>query len=220
MEEKLKLIFEPGESVETNNGSLKIIKSLGKGKSGYSYLAESEHKNLVLKVMHDEPVPYYSFEIDKVASESNAYELLKALNIPVPEMYTASLKGNYLIKEYIPGITGAEWIIGHNEGESVISQLFDMANTMERNKFNLDYFPSNFVINDDQLFYVDYEVNNYNPEWDLKNWGIYYWANKEGFRKFLKEGDASAINIDVNKGLPIKGPFEDQVMEWIDKYAM
>ena len=215
----IKTTYEAGEIVKTEIGNLRINKYLGRGKSAYSYLAGSGRKDVVLKIMHNEPVPYYSFEKNKVLHETNAYELLKSLDISIPEMYCSNPEEQYLVKEYIPGMTGAEWIAESKENYNVIKQLFGISAAVESCKYNIDYFPANFVICLDKLYYIDYEANIYDERWNLKNWGIYYWANKEGFKRFLKEGDASAINIDVTKGLPIKEPFEEQIREWICKFA-
>ena len=42
----------------------------------------------------------------------------------------------------------------------------------------------NFIVqknqnNEDVLFYIDYECNNYMEEWSFENWGIKYWRNQE-----------------------------------------
>ena len=55
---------------ETKHGNFIIKKQLGKGKSGYSYLAECDNQNFVLKLMHNEPCEYYSF------GENNKVELI------------------------------------------------------------------------------------------------------------------------------------------------
>ena len=44
-----------------NEKAYEIIKLLGKGKGGYSYLASSGNKKYVLKQIHHEPCDYYQF---------------------------------------------------------------------------------------------------------------------------------------------------------------
>ena len=61
---------------ETSIGDLLINKELGKGKSGYSYLATLDDIKFVLKLMHNEPCPYYKFGDNKVILELNAYKKL------------------------------------------------------------------------------------------------------------------------------------------------
>ena len=51
---------------------------------------------------------------------------------------------------------------------------------------NIDYFPTNFVVNNDHLYYIDYECNDYMEEWNFENWGIKYWSQTEEFKEYLK----------------------------------
>ena len=54
-------------------------------------------------------------------------------------------------------------------------QLKEMASLAFSNNLNIDYYPSNFVINGDLLYYIDYECNEYMDEWSFSNCGIKYW---------------------------------------------
>lgn len=212
------IIKHAGDMYETEFGNLKILKLLGKGKSGYSYLIENGTNEYVLKIMHDEPCPYYEFKQNKVALEFQAYEILNDIGLPIPKLYYSNEKRNFLIKEYIDGITGAEWIASNSKSDSIISQIFDVFKLCKKNNINIDYFPTNFIINDNNLFYIDYEINEYLKEWDLLNWGIYYWANNSGMKEFLENGDASKINIKADSGIPIKEPFYEIVSDWKSRF--
>ena len=53
----------------TMNGSLtvneipyRLLRLLGKGKGGYSYLAEQDGQRMVVKQIHHEPCDYYTFQ--------------------------------------------------------------------------------------------------------------------------------------------------------------
>ena len=48
-------------SLTVNEKAYRILRLLGKGKGGYSYLAESEGDLVVIKQIHHEPCDYYSF---------------------------------------------------------------------------------------------------------------------------------------------------------------
>ena len=63
-----------------NEYSFEVIKLLGKGKGGYSYLVKKDNSLFVLKQIHHEPCDYYTFG-DKLLSELNDYEKLKKLNL-------------------------------------------------------------------------------------------------------------------------------------------
>ena len=35
-----------------------------------------------------------------------------------------------------------------------------------------------------QIFYIDYECNDYMEEWNFENWGIKYWSKTPEFLKY------------------------------------
>lgn len=213
MEEEIRHIF-----LKTKLKKYNIIRQLGKGKSGYSYLIEFDNEYSVLKLMHDEPCAYYTFGENKVKLEVDAHNKLKRYNIPMPKLIWYDSDNNYLVKDFIDGITASELIANNKITESIIQQLFEMYNLVKNAGLNIDYFPTNFIIKDQKLFYIDYECNPYSPEWNLPNWGLYYWANSEGFKKYLLTGNSTFINESQNTGLPIKKPFEEKVFTWAKKY--
>ena len=51
---------------------------------------------------------------------------------------------------------------------------------------NIDYFPTNFVVNGGLLYYVDYECNGYMDEWSFENWGVKYWSRTPEFERYLQ----------------------------------
>lgn len=61
--------------ISVNSKEYKIIKLLGKGKGGYSYLAEKDGNKYVLKQIHHEPCSYYTFG-NKIEAERNDYQRL------------------------------------------------------------------------------------------------------------------------------------------------
>ena len=52
---------------------------------------------------------------------------------------------------------------------------------------NIDYFPTNFVLQNEVLYYIDYECNDYIDEWSFEKWGIKYWSKTPEFIKYAKE---------------------------------
>ncbi len=213
--EKMKLEKE----IFTRKGKAEIIKLLGKGKSGYSYLVKIENRNYVLKIMHYEPCSYYSFgDMKKVILEVGAFYKLRKYGFALPNLNEFNVTEDYLIKEYIEGETAMELIAKGEIGDLIIEQLFEMSALAKFNSINIDYLPSNFVIRDEKLYYIDYEFNPYMQEWNLENWGIYYWANNEGEREYLSSGNILAINKDASSGIPIKNNFQTKIDRWIKKY--
>lgn len=206
---------------ETTMGSLPIRKYLGKGKSGYAYLTEFENQLLILKFMHDELCSYYSFGAgNKVELEVGAYHKLEECGIRMSKLITFETEKNYLVKEFIDGPTATTLIADNKITDSIIEQLFEMYYLVRDKGMNIDYFPSNFILKEDQLYYIDYELNPYDLKWDLLNWGLYYWANRAGFKEFLKTGNILQINEAADTGKPLKIPFEEKVSYWRQMFSI
>jgi TP53 regulating kinase and related kinases len=208
------------KQIKTTLGEIVLRRMLGKGKSGYSYLAELNGQSVVLKRMHNEPCPYYNFTDNKVKLEVDAYNVLQKVGIPVPELFGFDVEQQYLVKAYLEGLSGLEWLARGGQDEAIIEQLFLMANKLQAHHLNIDYFPANFVIVKGKIYYIDYEINPYSEEWSLCNWGIYYWANRAGIEKFVRSGDWTSMNERTNSGIPIKAPFEEQVRNWREKFGI
>ena len=168
---------------------LNIIRHIGKGKGGNSYLAGFGGREVVYKEMHYEPCDTYTFEANKLQSELRDYKRLKSIGISMPELIYYDDVRQFLIKEYINGPTIAEIVGGNAMKDVYISQMFEMCGLLYANNLNIDYFPTNFVVENDRLYYIDYECNGYMEEWDFENWGVYFWANTSGMAKFIETGD-------------------------------
>jgi len=205
--------------IPSSLGIIKITVFLGKGKSGYSYRGEVNGRAVVYKVMHNEPVEYYRFSGNKVELELSAFQTLKRIGIPVPDLLLAVPEEDYLVKEFLPGKSGHAWVASGGADPEIISQLFAMASKARKNQINLDYFPPNFVISKDQLYYIDYEINPFSEEWSLEKWGLYYWANQPGMEDYLKTGRGDKINQDASSGKPIMEPFEAILDVWREEYS-
>ena len=87
-----------------NNKGYQIIKLLGKGKGGYSYLATDGKQQYVLKQIHHEPCSYYQFG-NKMESELNDYKRLTDIGIPLPKLLDFDMEQERILKEYIDGDT-------------------------------------------------------------------------------------------------------------------
>ncbi len=209
-----------GNDITTNRGNLRLLKLLGRGKSGYSYLAQQGENQYVVKLMHYEPCAYYSFgDANKVELEVAAYEKLKEVGIKVPTLLEVNVEGNFLVKEYIDGHLVTDLVVDGSLPEVCIEQVCSMASLLKNRGLNIDYFPDNFVMCGGTLYYVDYEHNPYDENWNLLNWGLYYWVNSQGMKAYRETKDPNQINISESSGVPIKEPFKEQVKSWIDRYA-
>ena len=172
------------EEISVNDRKFKIIKLLGHGKGGYSYLVTDGNNEYVLKQIHHEPCDYYNFG-NKIESEINDYKRLKKIGISMPEMIDVDLKNERILKEYINGDTIFEYVARNEVKEDYINQIKNMCRILYAANTNIDYFPTNFVVQDDKLYYIDYECNDYMEEWNFENWGIKYWSLTKEFLEYI-----------------------------------
>ena len=180
------VVNEMPEKASVNGKEYTIIKLLGKGKGGYSYLASDGEKQVVLKQIHHEPCDYYQFG-DKIQSEINDYKRLKEIGIRLPELLDVDVQNERILKEYINGDTIYDLVKTDRMKSDYIDQVKDMCKALYAANTNIDYFPTNFVVQDETLYYIDYECNNYMEEWNFENWGIKYWSKTEEFLKHVSE---------------------------------
>lgn len=174
------------EKVIIHKKEYKIMRLLGRGKGGYSYLAQGERGAVVVKQIHHEPCDYYTFG-DKMEAERRDYGRLMAAGIPVPQMLDWDAEGERIVKEYVEGPTVAELIRDGADVTAYLPQVEEMAAMAEAHGLNIDYYPTNFVVSDGRLWYVDYECNDYMPQWDFAHWGIRQWLPEVACRGYRAE---------------------------------
>ena len=93
------------ETVLVNGNAYSLLKLLGKGKGGYSYLAQmADGQQVVVKQIHHEPCGYYQFG-NKIEAELRDYNHLQEIGIPMPRMLDVDTKAERIVKEYIAGET-------------------------------------------------------------------------------------------------------------------
>ena len=161
-----------------------ILRLLGKGKGGYSYLAERNGVQAVLKQIHHEPCDYYTFG-NKIEAEQRDYERLRGAGVRIPEMIAVDAETERIVKEYIEGPTVFDLVRDGASAETYLPQVREMAAQAKAAGLNIDYFPTNFVIRGGLIWYVDYECNEYMEEWNFENWGVKYWSRTPEFEAYL-----------------------------------
>lgn len=174
------------EQMYVNGNVYEIIKLLGHGKGGYSYLVTDGEKRYVLKQIHHEPCDYYQFG-NKMESELRDYERLKKIGIRMPEMFEADLQNERILKEYIEGDTIFDYVLRNEVKKEFVEQMQEMCVCLYAANTNIDYFPTNFVVQEGKLYYIDYECNEYMEEWNFENWGITYWSQTTEFLEYVKK---------------------------------
>lgn len=174
------------KKIAVNEKEYDILKLLGKGKGGYSYLASAGTQKYVLKQIHHEPCDYYQFG-NKIEAELNGYKRLKEIGIKIPAMIDVDIKKERILKEFIDGDTIYELILQDKMKSAYVDQLYDMCILLYAAHTNIDYFPTNFVVQNEEVYYIDFECNEYMDEWNFENWGVKYWSKTPEFLQYVKE---------------------------------
>lgn len=166
-----------------NQKDYTVLQLLGRGKGGYSYLVTDGEQEFVLKQIHHEPCDYYQFG-DKLASELRDYQILLDLGIPMPKLLEVDHEQERILKEFIPGDTIYQLVKEDRMEDGFFRQMEDMCGLLYPANTNIDYFPTNFVVSDGKLYYVDYECNPYMEQWDFEHWGSAYWSRTPEFLEY------------------------------------
>ena len=162
------------DQIAVNGRLWQIERLLGKGKGGYSYLVADGALRYVVKQLHHEPCDYYQFG-DKLAAELDAYERLRKLNVPMPELLEVDRQAERLRKQYIDGPTVAELAQRGENLEPWLAQIRALCPALYAAGINIDYYPTNFIPSGGVLYYVDYEYSSYSDQWNFANWGEGCW---------------------------------------------
>ena len=162
------------ESMQVNDSVYTVVRLLGKGKGGYSYLVTDGQKQYVCKQIHHEPCSYYQFG-NKLESELRDYARLREVGIRLPELYAVDEGRERLLKQYIAGDTVYDMVALGPLPQQYWDQVKAMCAKLYPAGLNIDYFSTNFIMQDGLLYYIDYECNGYMEQWDFEHWGWKYW---------------------------------------------
>ena len=169
-----------------NGHAYRVITLLGHGKGGYSYLAERDGQQYVLKQIHHEPCAYYTFG-NKIEAELRDYRRLLEAGVRIPKLMESDAQAERIVKEYIEGETVMDRLRRGASADAYLPQIRQMAAQAWAAGLNIDYFPTNFVIRDGLLWYIDYECNAYMDEWSFEAWGVRYWSMTAELQQYLAE---------------------------------
>ena len=184
------------ENMRVNGKEFRVLKLLGKGKGGYSYLVSDGAEEYVLKQIHHEPCDYYQFG-NKLESELRDYRKLKEIGIRVPELFDVDAEQERILKEYIKGDTVCELVLRDSLPQVYLEQIKEMCRLLYSNNMNIDYFPTNFVVQNGLLYYIDFECNDYMEKWDFEHWGVRYWSKTPEFLQYVSENKREKIENPV-----------------------
>ena len=93
----------------------------------------------------------------------------------------------FLGKGKVDILTWLQMVIRDCLPDLCLQQVKEMCRVLYQADTNIDYFPTNSILKDGILYYVDYECNAYMEEWNFENWGIKYWSKTQDFMKYVEE---------------------------------
>lgn len=183
------------------------IRHLGRGKSAHSHLVEKNGRFYVYKKMHLKP--YLNGHTFVVEDEIKAYEKLRTFDLSIPELIDYDLAKQYLIKDFVAGDTLARMIADGNIPRDLYRRFLPTIDAIEKAGHTIDYFPTNFVLFGQKMFYVDYEINPFEKAWSFREWGIYFWFNQQGFKRYLDQDHDHSLLVRDDR--PIEAMTEKDV---------
>ena len=174
------------DRMTVNGREFTPVRLLGKGKGGYSWLVTDGTGDYVLKQIHHEPCSYYTFG-DKLESELRDYERLSRIGIRMSRLLEADREKERIRKTYVPGPTVFDLVLRGEVKQDYFRQMAEMCRLLYAADTNIDYFPTNFVVWQELLYYIDFECNDYMQQWDFEHWGRLYWSRTPEFEQYLAQ---------------------------------
>ena len=108
----------------------------------------------------------------------------------MPVMLDVDESRERILKEYIVGDTIFDLVKRDEMRPEYFDQMKDICKKLYAANTNIDYFPTNFVVQEGNLYYIDYECNEYMAQWDFENWGIKYWSQTPEFLEYVRQNHA------------------------------
>ena len=105
----------------------------------------------------------------------------------MPKLLDYDRENERILKEYIKGETVFDMVLNDCLPNACIEQVKEMCKILYPKNTNIDYFPTNFVFQDNILYYIDFECNDYMEQWNFENWGINYWSKTPEFLSYVEE---------------------------------
>ncbi len=112
---------------------------------------------------------------DRLQRDIDSYNELTRLGIRMPQLYETDMNSRIMTREFIVGPSLAYYLQSNNMKEEYKDQVMAMSKILRENGLNIDYDPSNFIVRDGMVYYVDYESEPYTEERSFENYGLKLW---------------------------------------------
>ena len=105
----------------------------------------------------------------------------------MPRLLAVDSENERILKEFIDGKTVYSAVLSGENIENCKAQLLEMCSRLYPAGLNIDYFPTNFILQNGLLYYIDYECNEYMEQWNFENWGCKYWSKTAELLDYARE---------------------------------
>lgn len=183
-----------------------IISLLKEDEFHKSYKCERNGKLYFVKVFLDAP----SFQAD-----ASNHKILKKYGINIPKLIKSNKKDLTNTYQFIDGDNVLQVIARQELDEIYYEQLFHIYRFARFSKIELDYHPENYVLYNNELYYLSHNFIPQNQEKNLENFGIYFWFYSDELAQYLKENNLPVDKKRIlSKGEVNKKIVLTSIMKW------
>ncbi|MDO4466092.1 MAG: hypothetical protein Q4C49_03670 [Bacillota bacterium] len=158
------------ETVLVNETKYTILRSYGHRKDGYLYLVTTGEEMYMMK----------EYDQNCLLKVLENYHILKNLGIRMPKYIEADLEKGILIKECIDGKSAYVLLQNGELEDTFLDQLRYMAERVEKENLCLDYFPTQFVCEGKDLYYIHYGCDEKNEKNCFSSCVKRFWIERNG----------------------------------------
>lgn len=172
------------EVIEIKRKEFEVIEKIG----ARSYKVERKGKIYFLK----------KFEGDKEGFETTIknQEIIKNCGITVPKIYLWDKNSMIFVTDYIEGKNCFDELCEKDLDEGVIECIFNTYWYCKKNRYAVDFDPSNFIYNNDKLYYIPFKVSNFDSKRDFLTRDLPFWFFTKDFVNFAR---SKKVDVDTNR---------------------
>ncbi|MEE1296408.1 MAG: protein kinase [Bifidobacterium sp.] len=123
---------------------------------------------------------------EHVREDITDYRRLCELGVRVPAMLDVDIENERILKESVSGPTVLELVMTGQMQDTYLDQVRAAADRLTRKHIGIDWFPANFVVHDEKLYYVDYQCDDYDESRDFEHVGMPYWTKGQLLEDYVK----------------------------------
>ena len=170
------------EIIEIKRKEFEVIEQLG----DRSYKVERKGKVYFLKDFGDDVKGF-----QKIIKNQ---EILRNCGFTMPKVYMWDKNANIFVVDYIDGENVFDILVEQDLNEDIYPKLFEMEKKEKKSRTYIDFDPINFRFSDGKLYYLPFEMVEYDSKRDFLVKDLPYWFFTKDFVKL-----AHSRQIDVDE---------------------